>query len=221
MLQKPLPLLLLLPPWDTRWQPSGPRLPIRTLFTLSDRVAASFFPKAPLAQIPWLQPRGKKKSGPHSRHYAQAVNGRLAQLAATPGLQAGVQLSVSALPLETARGEASLSGKLALYNHGDDYGEDRGEGGPVTCPAGTARDLRDLAAARLADWPGSVLFNEGLAADAFITSRRRADGLPWVHLEFSQHLFMKPDGTLYAKRVKDFADRLETVLTLWCRLQSW
>jgi hypothetical protein len=218
MLQKPLPLLLVLPPLDSRLQAEGPRLPVRTLFDLNDRVSACFFPTAPTARIAWNPSTVNKKNASHARTYSQAVKNRLAFLAATPGLRAGVHCSLSALPLEGAGDE--VAGKLAVYNHGDEYGEEHG-GGPVTCPADVARDLRDLAAARLADWPGSVALNRGLAGDAFIAGRRKADQLAWVHLEFSSHLWMKPDGRLLNKRVGEFAGRLESILTLWCRLQSW
>jgi hypothetical protein len=221
MLQKPLPLLFIFPPLDSRLSPADPRLPVRTLFALPDRVVAGFSPKAPAACLGLDLPRRKQIHRPHARVYNQAVQNRLSSLSRTPGLRAGLQCSLSALPLEDETGEGTAAGKLALYNHGDAYGEEKEGSGPVTCPPSVLRDLRDLAAARLADWPGGVVLNQGLLGDKFIASRRGIDRFPWVHLEFSSCLWMKPDGTLLAKKVHEFADRLENILTLWCRLQAW
>jgi hypothetical protein len=221
MLQKPLPLLGVYPPWNSRLSPAGPRLPVEALFALGERLLAPFSPRGSAACLGLDLSGSKSSRQPHARVYNQAVLNRLSSLARTPDLCAGVHCSLSALPLEERSGEDVLAGKLAIYNHGDEYGEARAGRGTVTCPPRVVRDLRDLAAARLADWPGNVVLNHGLLGDKFIASRRGADPFPWVHLEFSGFLWMKPNGTLLAKRVRDFAERLEGMLTLWCRLQAW
>jgi hypothetical protein len=186
---------------------------------MANRVAACFFPKAPNAQNTWNQPQNKKKPSARVRTYNRALHNRMALLSGTPGLRAGVQCALNPLPGEGADRESPV--KLVLGNHGDEYGEERRGYGPVTCEPQSLRDLRDVAAARLADWPGVVALNQGLSGDAFIAGRRRLDPFPWVLLEFSSGLWMKPDGTLQNKRVREFAGRLESILTLWCRLQAW
>lgn len=220
MLQKPLPLLVVLPSWDSRLSPAGPRLPVRTLFAVQDRVAVSFFPKAPVSQYRLDASSKKTKFAGRVAAYDRAVRRRLEQGARHPGLRAGVQCTLSGLSLE-ASADAGVGGKLVLHNGGDEYGEARDGRKPVTCPPQTLRDLRDLAAAGLADWPGTVVLNQGARGDAFVAERHRADALPWVHLEFSHFLWRRTDGTLLAKRVREFAGRLESLLTLWCRLQAW
>jgi hypothetical protein len=219
MLQKSLPLLLLLPPWDSRLEPRGPRLPVRTLFALQERVTASFFPKAQAGCIRWNQASGKPAASPRDRTYQRMVDERLTKLARTPGLRAGVQCSLGQAPGQDEA--ASISEKLVLYNNGDEFGEEREGNGPVTCDPQSLRDLRDLAAAQLADWPGGVALNQGVNGGAFISARRGVDRFSWVHMEFSGRLWMKPDGTLFSKRVREFSVRLESILTLWCRLQGW
>jgi hypothetical protein len=221
MLQQPLPLLAVFPPRDARLSPAGPRLPVKALFAPGGRLLAAFSPGGSAACLGLELSHAKSPRRPHARVYNQAVLNRLSALARTPGLRAGVQCSLSALPLEDRAGNDAPAGKLSIYNHGDEYGEARLGRGPVTCPPQVVRDLRDLAAARLADWPGGVVLNNGLLGDKFIAARRAADPFPWVHLEFSGWLWMKADGMLLAKRVREFADRLEGLLTLWCRVQSW
>ncbi|NTV52642.1 MAG: hypothetical protein HGA76_06480 [Candidatus Firestonebacteria bacterium] len=220
MLQKPLPLIFVLPPLDARQSPAGPRLPVRKLFALEERVAVSFFPKAPVSR--YRLDATSKKALPAGRAaaYDRALRSRLEQSARHPGVRAGVQCALSGLPLEATAG-IGAGGKVVLHNGGDEYGEARDGKKPVTCPPQILRDLRDLAAAGLADWPGDVVLNQGSAGNAFITGRQGADALPWVRLEFSRRLWMKTDGTLLAKRVREFPGRLVSLLTLWCRLQAW
>ncbi len=218
MLQKPLPLIVLIGvPEDV--ESSAPRVPLAKLFRVQERVAIRKLIRVPgvatAAKAPWAKHRGTRR-----KHVLKAVHSRLDDWCHRPEIKAGVFCSVSAFPLDEVEDDRRPCGKLIVRNHGDEFGEARGRT-PLSCETGLVRDLRDLMAARLADWPGSVWLNRGPVPKGFGQVLTSWKPFPWIHLEFSTSLWQHTDGHFIAKRVREFSTRLEAMLTLWCRLQAW
>ncbi len=109
--------------------------------------------------------------------------------------------------------------KLWLSNGGDVYGENRPGAEPATCPAETLRNLRDVAAARLADLPGDIGLNRPLKTGRLIRALARP-GRPWLRVDLPVRL-LAPAGRLDGRRLRDLHARLETILVIWSRIEGW
>jgi len=152
-----------------------------------------------------------------AERYYRLFHARVAACARSAEVRTGVDCHVFA-PGAAPEDEASPA--ICISNEGDVYGEPTADDRPTTCSAELARDLREVAAARFADWPARVMLNQPVAG-GYLIRRHASAGLPWVRLALSTALFTTSDGRIAPKRLDDLRSRLESILTFWGLIHKW
>jgi hypothetical protein len=109
---------------------------------------------------------------------------------------------------------------LSVGNHGDLTGAASPDAGDLTCPAGLARDLRDVLAARFSDLPGKTGLNRS-GRDSALGRQYRRFRTPWLTLDVAPQLLSGRDGEISRQRVRQLQERLEAGLVFWCKLEGW
>jgi len=144
----------------------------------------------------------------------------ISETIASEQVKAGFDLHVFSPQKTTVNTDSSCKPLICLSNNGDIYGEVRQGEGPITCSAEMLRDMRDIFAARFADFSGQVLLNTPIASGYLI--RRQGNGeIPWVRLNISRELIFTAEGEVSPKRIENLRDRLETVFVMICKLYEW